>query len=82
MSIDTETARRVAKLARIRAQVSDDDDLMLITNGGMVIRTSVKGISVLGRDTQGVRLIELKESEKVGGVARLVERDSDEEPST
>jgi len=57
-------------------QVADDDDVMLITDGGMVIRTRVKGISVMGRATQGVRLIDLKPGERVVGLARLVERET------
>jgi len=60
-------------------QVADDDDVMLITDGGMVIRTQVKGISVMGRATQGVRLIDLKPGERVVGLARLVERETGEE---
>ena len=43
---------------------------MLVTDGGKVIRTPVRGISVIGRNTQGVRLIDLEEGEKVVGVAR------------
>ncbi|HUU03219.1 MAG TPA: DNA gyrase subunit A [Myxococcota bacterium] len=57
-------------------QVSNDDDLMLITDGGMVIRTEINGISVMGRATQGVRLIDLKKGERVVGLARLVEKES------
>ena len=60
--------------------VSDDDDIMLVTDGGKVIRTPVKGISIIGRNTQGVRLIDLAEGEKVVGVARLAEKEEDEEP--
>jgi DNA gyrase subunit A len=59
--------------------VTDDDDIMLITDGGKVIRTPVKGISVIGRNTQGVRLIDLADGEKVVGVARLAEKEEDEE---
>jgi DNA gyrase subunit A len=58
--------------------VTDDDDIMLVTDGGKVIRTPVKGISVIGRNTQGVRLIDLAEGEKVGGVARLAEKEEEE----
>jgi DNA gyrase subunit A len=62
-------------------QVSADDDLMLITDGGMVIRMEIKGISLMGRDTQGVRLIDLKEGERVVGLTRLEERENgDEDP--
>ncbi len=60
-------------------QVSADDDLMLITNGGMVIRMEINGISLMGRDTQGVRLIDLKNGERVVGLARLVERENEVE---
>ena len=59
-------------------QVSADDDLMLVTNGGMVIRMEVKDISLMGRDTQGVRLIDVKEGERVVGLARLMEREDEE----
>jgi DNA gyrase subunit A len=59
--------------------VTDDDDIMLVTDGGKVIRTPVKGISVIGRNTQGVRLIDLAEGEKVVGVARLAEKEEEDE---
>ncbi len=62
-------------------QVKADDDVMLITDGGMVIRTQVKGIPILGRDTIGVRLIDVKEGERMVSFARLVERESDDEAS-
>jgi DNA gyrase subunit A len=60
-------------------QVSVDDDLMLITDGGMVIRMEVRTISMMGRDTQGVRLIDVKQGERVVGLARLVERENGDE---
>jgi DNA gyrase subunit A len=59
--------------------VRPDDDIMLITDAGKVIRTPVKGISVIGRNTQGVRLIDLEPGEKVAGVAILGEKESEEE---
>ena len=58
--------------------VTDEDDIMLITDGGKVIRTPVKGISVIGRNTQGVRLIDLAEGEQVVAIARLAEKEEDE----
>jgi len=72
------TMRTTAKTGAVVAvrMVSDEDDVMLITNGGKVIRTPVKGISVIGRVTQGVRLIDLAEGEQVVAVARLGERRS------
>jgi DNA gyrase subunit A len=54
-------------------QVADQDQLMIITGHGKIIRLRVKDISVIGRNTQGVRLINLMEGEKVVAVARLVE---------
>jgi DNA gyrase subunit A len=55
--------------------VSDKDDLMIITDKGQVIRTQMSGISLMGRTTQGVRIIRLKESEKVVAVERILEDD-------
>ena len=46
---------------------------MIITDHGKIIRLRVKDISVIGRNTQGVRLINLTDEEKVVGVARVME---------
>jgi DNA gyrase subunit A len=59
---------RIGQVVGVR-MVKDEDDLMLITDTGKVIRTPVRGISVIGRNTQGVRLIDLSEGEKVVGIA-------------
>ncbi len=60
--------------------VSDDDEIMLITSGGTLVRTRVDEISVMGRNTQGVRLITLSEEEKLTGVERIAsEQDGAEE---
>jgi len=56
-------------------QVSDHDQLMIITGHGKIIRLRVADISVIGRNTQGVKLINLGEGEKVVGVAKLMEDD-------
>jgi len=54
--------------------VSDRDQIMLVTSGGMLIRMKVGDISVIGRNTQGVRLITLENAgEKVTGLSRLPE---------
>jgi len=58
--------------------VTENDDLMVITEGGILIRTSVSGISKMGRNTQGVTLIRLSEGEKVSSVA-LVHDDQEQE---
>jgi len=55
--------------------VGDDDDLMLMADTGKLIRMSVSQISVISRNTQGVKIIGLLNEEKVAGVARLVEKE-------
>ncbi len=54
-------------------QVREQDEIMIITEHGMIIRLRVADISVIGRNTQGVKLINLAENEKVVGVAKVVE---------
>ena len=54
-------------------QVTDQDQLMIITGQGKIIRLRVADISLIGRNTQGVRLINLGEGEKVVGMARLMD---------
>ncbi len=56
--------------------VDEHDDLMLMTDSGKLIRISVRGISVISRNTQGVKLIGMDPVEKVAGVARLAEKDN------
>jgi DNA gyrase subunit A len=53
--------------------VKDDDEIMLITDAGVLIRTRVNEISAIGRNTQGVRLIDLGEGEKLAGVEKVAE---------
>jgi DNA gyrase subunit A len=54
-------------------------DLMLITDQGKIIRMSVAGFSVIGRNTQGVRLMVTEEQERIVAVARLAEKDEGED---
>jgi len=54
--------------------VRDEDEIMLITAQGMIIRQRVKGISVIGRATQGVRVIQLEDGDEVVAVANLAEK--------
>jgi DNA gyrase subunit A len=58
--------------------VDDTDQVMLISTGGVLIRTAVAQIREMGRSTQGVTLIALGEGEKLAGVERILERDEDE----
>jgi len=59
------------------AQVMDDDEVMLITDGGKVLRARVAGISTMGRATQGVRIMNLGEGESLVSMARLAESDDE-----
>jgi DNA gyrase subunit A len=59
--------------------VNDDDEIMLITTGGVLIRTRVKEIRELGRATQGVTLISLGEGEKLSGLEKIVETEDEAE---
>jgi DNA gyrase subunit A len=59
--------------------VGDEDQAMLITSGGTLIRTRVKEISIVGRNTQGVRLIGLEEGEYLAGLERVAESEDDSE---
>ena len=59
--------------------VRPDDEVMLISTGGVLIRTSVKSIREMSRSTQGVTLINLDDGEKLAGLERVVERDDEEE---
>ena len=60
-------------------QVADTDDIMMVTNKGKVIRTHAKNIGLIGRNTQGVRLISLEQGEQVVSIARLAEKEDEEE---
>ncbi len=60
------------------ALVLPDDEVMLISTGGVLIRTKVKSIREMSRSTQGVTLINLGEGEKLAGLERVVEREDDE----
>jgi DNA gyrase subunit A len=60
-------------------QVTDDDDIMLISDGGTLVRTHASGISTLGRNTQGVTLIRLSEEENLVGLARIQVEDEAED---
>jgi len=71
--IDIKTTERNGNVVGL-AQVKDRDEVMLVTNGGMLIRIKVHDISVIGRNTQGVRLISLESAgEKVSSISKLPE---------
>jgi DNA gyrase subunit A len=72
--ITIRTSERNGDVVRV-AQVVDDDEVMLITDGGKVLRCPVSGISTMGRATQGVRVMDLAQDEKLVSMARLAESD-------
>ena len=60
-------------------QVNSDDDIMLISDGGTLVRTGVDEVSTLGRNTQGVTLIRLRKDEKLVGIERIQPEEAVEE---
>ena len=76
--IDIKTTERNGKVVGVTG-VADKDEVMLVTNGGMLIRMKAGEISVIGRNTQGVRLISLESAdEKVTGISKLPEVTAEE----
>ncbi|MFO7954508.1 MAG: DNA gyrase subunit A [Thioalkalivibrio sp.] len=61
------------------ARVLDDDEVMLITNGGTLVRTPIDQIPLIGRNTQGVRLIRLDEGENLVELARVAQLQGEDE---
>ncbi len=59
--------------------VAETDDIMLISAGGTLVRTAVSEVSMLGRNTQGVRLIRLGDGDRLVGIARLAADEDDDE---
>ncbi|MBK8944488.1 MAG: DNA gyrase subunit A [Ignavibacteriae bacterium] len=75
--ITVRTGEKTGNLISIK-EVNDNDELVIITNGGMVIRQAVKNLRVMGRATQGVKLINLKDGDSIADVARVVSEEIDE----
>lgn len=74
--IDIRTSDRNGKVVNLLA-VKDDDEVMLISRDGQIVRTRVDGISVVGRNTQGVRCIALNGDDKLVSVARIPKEEPD-----
>jgi DNA gyrase subunit A len=74
--IDIKTTKRNGPVIGAR-QVSNDDEVMIITSGGIMIRSSVGDVRPIGRNTQGVRLIDLGDEDRVVALARLEETKED-----
>ena len=75
--ITMKTTEKTGRVIGVQ-QVTEEDQLMLVSNKGKIIRMRIKDIRIIGRNTQGVRLIELEEGERVVSLARLAEKEEDE----
>jgi DNA gyrase subunit A len=75
--ITIKTTERNGKVVGLRL-VTDDEDLMLITSSGKLIRMPIDGIPTIGRNTQGVRLIRLEGDEAVVAMERMADKEEGE----
>jgi DNA gyrase subunit A len=73
--INLKTTEKTGRVVAIR-EVTDDDELMLVTRNGVINRQSAAEIRVIGRNTQGVRLIMLDEGDELVDVARVIDEDA------
>jgi len=74
--ITVKTNEKVGKLISMM-EVVDGDELVIITTKGMVIKQGVKNIRVMGRNTQGVRIIRLNDGDSIADIAKVVREDDD-----
>ncbi len=74
--ITVKTTPKVGKMIALMGVV-DKDELVIITTKGMVIRQAVKNLRVMGRNTQGVRVINLKDKDSIADIAKVVTEDED-----
>ena len=65
------TSEKNGKMVSIR-ELEDNDDLVIITSKGMIIRQHAKDLRLMGRNTQGVRLIKLNQNDKIAAIARVI----------
>jgi DNA gyrase subunit A len=77
---DIRTSERNGPVVGI-IDVRDGDDIMLITSQGMVNRTHVDEIRVIGRNTQGVRIMNLNEGDKIASIAKVAKEDEETPPA-
>ena len=75
--INIQTSDRNGKVVGI-ARVTDEDELMLITQQGKILRMASKDIRTIGRSTQGVKLIDIEGDDRAVSIARLAEKDEEE----
>jgi DNA gyrase subunit A len=72
------TNERNGKVIWVR-EVCDEDELMLTSRDGMMVRVPVKGIRIMGRSTMGVTIMKLNKQDKVVSVAKIIEDENDDE---
>ncbi|HEY6906715.1 MAG TPA: DNA gyrase C-terminal beta-propeller domain-containing protein, partial [Ignavibacteriaceae bacterium] len=77
--ITVKTSEKVGKMIAMM-EVVDGDELVIISSHGMVIRQSIKDIRVMGRNTQGVRVIRLKEGDSIADIAKVIPEDEEDVP--
>ncbi len=77
--ITVKTSDKVGKMIALM-EVQDNDELVIISTHGMVIRQSVKDLRVMGRNTQGVRVIRLNEKDSIADIAKVISEDEEEVP--
>ncbi|MBN1882722.1 MAG: DNA gyrase subunit A [Deltaproteobacteria bacterium] len=73
--ITMKTGAKTGPVVGVRT-INDDDEVMMISNKGMFLRMDSKDISIMGRNTQGVKLMNLKSGENLSGIAVLAEREN------
>jgi DNA gyrase subunit A len=78
--ITLKTSDKIGEMIAIM-EVLDDDDLMIMTQRGVLIRLPIKDVRVIGRATQGVRLIRLDEGDEIASIARVVSGDDIDDES-
>jgi DNA gyrase subunit A len=78
---DIRTTERNGLVVGIQS-VRDSDDIVLITSQGMVNRTHVREIRLVGRNTQGVRIMDLREGDKIASLAKVAREEDEDEPPT
>ncbi len=79
--IDIKTTERNGKVVAVRC-VRENDSVMFISQGGMLVRVAASSISQIGRNTQGVRVVNLKEGDKLMAAARIADSGEDEAPAS
>jgi len=79
--INIKVTERNGKVVALKA-VQDDDEVMMITANGMIVRTGLDEVRTIGRNTAGVRMISLKDGDKLVAVARLLVEGVDEDETS